>query len=107
LVNVKEVEIMRLFKLCGDYVEPLSFRVPRTRMEFFQDDIYSQTRKLDQAAETGAEWFSGVTKEPTLISLKPSDMKPLSEAPTEKKVQKYVFDNQQQDEELTKDKVKK
>jgi len=96
---------MRMFKLCNDYAEPISFRVPRTRMEFFQDDIYSETRKLDTPSETGSEWLSGVSKDPVMISLRPQDMKKLSEAPTEKKVQKYVFEEQKQDDEFNKDKM--
>jgi len=66
-------------------------------MELFQDDIFPPTKKVE-ATLNAEEWFSGKNKDPETISLKPSDMKNLSEAPVEQKVQKYSTQ-----EELEKD----
>lgn len=38
--DVKEVEIARFFKLCTDHIEPLSFRVPRTRVCVINIDFF-------------------------------------------------------------------
>jgi len=95
--NVRECEIGRFLKLAPEYVESLSFKVPRTRMELFQDDIFPPTKKVE-ATLNAEEWFGGKNKDPVTISLRPSDMKTLSEAPVEQKVQKYSTQ-----EELEKD----
>jgi len=106
-VDVRNVEIAHFFKLCGDYVEPLSFRVPRTRMEFFQDDVFPLTVDTQKPALSSSEWFSGTTKDPIMINLRPSDMPVLSENPLDRKVQKYVFESEQikSDSGLTKEKM--
>ena len=134
-MNVREVEVLRMLKLCNDYVEPISFRVPRVRvsecditlkknflkknnflksfviclfvllhqMEYFQDDIYGMTRQTAAPTMTSSEWLAGTNKgsfqtqffsvtsqlfffgckDPVMVSLRPSDMKLLSEAPQE------------------------
>lgn len=66
-------------------------------MEFFQDDIFVDTRKPEPST-TSSEWFSGVTREPSLISLRPEGMPLLSQAPVEEKVQKYSFDPNREEE---------
>jgi hypothetical protein len=106
MCNVKDCEIMRFIKLCGDYAEPLYFRVPRTRMEYFQDDLYPPTRRPDQPVLTNKEWLAGTYRAPTLVSLKPEGMTPLSEATIEKKEKKYDFNEERQkkDSEFNKDK---
>jgi len=105
-VNVKECEIDTFLKLCGDYVEPLHFYVPRTRMEFFQDDLYPPTKKINEPTTTSDEWFRGVTKEPSSISMQPSGMTKLSDAPVEKKEKKYDFkeEREKDDSQFTKEK---
>lgn len=60
--------------------------VPRTRTEFFQDDIFSQTRAL-KAAFSSDEWLAGATRDPPLESLRPEGMPLLSEAPAVEKKQ--------------------
>ena len=74
------VEMVRLFGSPPSTVERIAFCVPRTRMEYFQDDIYPPTR----AAEPGlaaADWLAGGNTEPRTVSLQPPDMTPLSDAP--------------------------
>ncbi|GAM23974.1 hypothetical protein SAMD00019534_071490 [Acytostelium subglobosum LB1] len=80
LLNVKKCEIARFFKVSDTTVEPLQFTVPRNRLEFFQDDIYTPTR-VNTPTMTAEQWFGGASEEPQRVSLCPSDMTPLSTAP--------------------------
>jgi coronin-7 len=80
ICDVKNVEFMRTFKLSKDTVEVINFFVPRTRKEFFQDDVFPPTNSGEAVLDSSA-WFSGQNKEPKLISLQPAGMKKLSEAP--------------------------
>eukprot|EP01121_Diplochlamys_sp_Union-15-3_P016864 TRINITY_DN581_c0_g1_i1.p1 TRINITY_DN581_c0_g1~~TRINITY_DN581_c0_g1_i1.p1 ORF type:complete len:921 (-),score=175.71 TRINITY_DN581_c0_g1_i1:31-2793(-) len=92
-VNVRDVEIIRVLKLTKETVEPIQFIVPRQRKEFFQDDVYPLTRAQEPVV-TSTEWLSGANKEPKLVSLCPTDMKPLSEAPKlVRKIKKYVAED--------------
>lgn len=43
MVDVKAVEINRMMKCTKSDIYPISFSIPRTRMEFFQDDLYPPT----------------------------------------------------------------
>jgi hypothetical protein len=80
-VDVRQVEIRRFLKLTTDGIAPISVIVPRNRPEFFQDDIFPPTR-APQASATCEQWWSGAAKlTPKLVSLKPADMTPLSDAP--------------------------
>lgn len=88
-VNVRNVEIMKVYKLALDKIVPISFTVPRVRKEFFQDDIFPDTIS-DAPTLTSESWFSGETKAPLLKSLQPSDMKKLSEAPKQENVRRRV-----------------
>jgi len=76
------MRILRVSKsgVSGHCIEPIQVTVPRTRMEFFQDDVYPATRSNVPALQS-EEWFSGQTKLPELVSLQPQGMKKLSEAP--------------------------
>lgn len=88
--DVKQVEIARFLKVSDTVAEPIQCTVPRTRTEFFQDDVYSPTRSL---APTYAadEWLAGAKRNPTLESLRPEGMGLLSEAPAvEKKAPSFL-----------------
>lgn len=90
-VNLKENEVMRAFKTVNDnYIEPVSFIVPR-RAETFQDDIYPPTTGLKPALGSGA-WFDGKTDLPPKLDMEslyegagvkevPSDYKPKAPEP--------------------------
>jgi len=93
-VNVKKVEIASMLKLTTKNVQPLSFTVPRTRKEFFQDDVFPPCPS-DKPVLTADEWFSGKDAERPLMSLKPADMTNLSEAPAIERESKYDFDAEQ------------
>jgi coronin-1B/1C/6 len=66
-VDVSSCEVASILKVTNDTVEPIHFCVPR-KSEMFQDDIYPPTPGPDPAL-SAAEWLSGQTKEPILISL--------------------------------------
>ncbi|EWC47000.1 coronin-like protein crn1 [Drechslerella stenobrocha 248] len=68
-VDVKENEVMRAYKTVNDnYIEPISFIVPR-RAETFQDDIYPDTTN-GQPGLTADEWFGGKDALPLKFSLR-------------------------------------
>lgn len=85
-VNVHENEVMRAFKTVNDqYIEPISFTVPR-RAETFQSDIYPPTTGAKPGV-SAKEWLSGKTELPPKIDLEsvyegnapvevPADFKP-------------------------------
>ena len=54
----------------------LIFIVNYFQSEYFQDDIFPDTRVLWEPCLTSAEWFSGLDTQPKLVSLRPDDMKP-------------------------------
>lgn len=67
-VNVKEHEVVRVFKSVRDNaIEPISFIVPR-RAETFQDDIYPPAY-AGVASLTAAEWIAGKNAVPKVVSL--------------------------------------
>lgn len=89
--NVRDVEICRMLKLTVDTVIPISFTVPRTKKEFFQDDIFPLSWD-EKAVMTSDEWFGGQAKKRRMVSLKPEGMELLSNAPAVERVAKYKFD---------------
>jgi len=68
-VDTSTCEIARLLKLTASAVEPISFNVPR-KSDIFQDDLYPPTFSGEPSLSS-AEWFSGKTAEPKLVSLSP------------------------------------
>ena len=60
------------------------------QMEYFQDDVLPDVRLSWEPCLTAEEWLDGSNATQVFISLKPSDMKSLSEAPKEApKAMKY------------------
>lgn len=88
--DVREVEILRAFRLCNSSLEPVGFRVPRVKKEFFQDDLFPPTRVTWEPALSAAEWLSGKDKQQRTINLCPAGMTPVSLAPKEAPSKKYV-----------------
>ncbi|KAM9843793.1 coronin-7-like isoform 2-T2 [Aulostomus maculatus] len=88
--NVREVEVAAGLMLTKTAIEPVVFRVPRVKKEFFQDDVYPDTAVCWEAALTSSAWLSGSNGQHRKISLKPDDMTPVSEAPKEAPVRKYM-----------------
>ncbi|KAK9535091.1 hypothetical protein VZT92_007493 [Zoarces viviparus] len=88
--NVRDVEIAVGLIITKTAIEPVAFRVPRVKKEFFQDDVYPDTAVCWEPALTASAWLSGSNGQHKKISLKPKDMTPVSEAPKEAPVRKYL-----------------
>uniref|UniRef100_A0A8C2XEG1 Coronin n=1 Tax=Cyclopterus lumpus TaxID=8103 RepID=A0A8C2XEG1_CYCLU len=88
--NVRDVEIAVGLMLTKAAIEPVAFKVPRVKKEFFQDDVYTDTAVCWEPALTASAWLSGSNGQHKKISLKPKDMTPVSEAPKEAPVRKYL-----------------
>ncbi|CAK8684356.1 unnamed protein product [Clavelina lepadiformis] len=99
----RQVEFARAWRLSKTSLEPISFKVPRVKMEYFQDDLFPDTRETGAPTMTADGWLSGKNMLPRLISLKPAGMKPLSQAPKEepkeRKYESYNPDTYKTDEE--------
>ncbi|KAJ1678085.1 Coronin-like protein crn1, partial [Spiromyces aspiralis] len=67
-VDVGACEIQRLYKVTNNYIEPISFRVPR-KSDTFQEDVFPDTL-APQPALTSEEYFNGETKDPIMLSMK-------------------------------------
>lgn len=88
--NVRDVEIAVALMLTKTTIEPVAFKVPRVKKEFFQDDVYPDTAVSWEPVLSAAQWLSGSNGQHRKISLKPNDMTLLSEAPKEAPVRKYL-----------------
>lgn len=67
-VNTHANEVMRAYKTVNDqYIEPISFIVPR-RAEAFQDDIYPPATGMKPAMTSG-EWLEGKTAQPPKVDM--------------------------------------
>uniref|UniRef100_A0A8C2KTT5 Coronin n=1 Tax=Cyprinus carpio TaxID=7962 RepID=A0A8C2KTT5_CYPCA len=88
--DVRDVEVARAIRLGKSTIEPVAFRVPRVKKEFFQDDVFPETAVWWEASLTAAAWLSGSNGQHRKISLQPKDMTPVSEAPKEVPVRKYL-----------------
>lgn len=88
--NILDVEIAVALMLTKTTIEPVAFKVPRVKKEFFQDDVYPDTSICWEPALTAAAWLSGSDGQHKTMSLKPKDMIPVSEAPKEAPVKKYM-----------------
>ncbi|CAI5791795.1 coronin-7-like isoform X1 [Podarcis lilfordi] len=88
--DVREVEIARALRLRQTSIEPVAFRVPRVKKEFFQDDLYPPTEVRWEPALSAAAWLGGSDGQHRKVSLRPKDMTPVSEAPKEAPSRKYV-----------------
>jgi coronin-1B/1C/6 len=82
-VNMHENEVMRAYKTVNDnYIEPISFIVPR-RSETFQEDIYPPTTGLKPGV-SAKEWFDGEEGLPPKVSMESLfDGEGMKEVPTE------------------------
>jgi len=65
--DVNTNEIVKLFRVVGTKLEPLSFKVPR-KSDLFQEDIFPDCRS-DEPALTSEQWFAGENGKPKTKSL--------------------------------------
>ncbi|KAK6173712.1 hypothetical protein SNE40_017118 [Patella caerulea] len=78
---IKDVEFARAWRLTKTTIEPVTFTIPRVKKEYFQDDLFPDTKVTWEPVLTCSEWISGQDGVQRTMSLQPTDMKPLSEAP--------------------------
>jgi len=83
MLDVRKVEFAKAARLTKSSIELVSFTLPRVKVEYFQDDIFPDTRISWQPTLASAEWLNGDMSEVKKMSLKPNDMIKLSEAPKE------------------------
>ncbi|KAK4053254.1 hypothetical protein OIO90_004028 [Microbotryomycetes sp. JL221] len=79
--DIKGIEIISSYRLTQSTIERVSFTVPRAKAEYFQDDIFVPTRDVETPSLSANEWIQGKNEPLKLVELRPSDMKPLSQAP--------------------------
>ncbi|CAH1716526.1 unnamed protein product [Chironomus riparius] len=86
--DVASVEFAKCYRLTNNSIEPLSFTVPRIKIDYFQDDLFPPTRMVWNPTMTSTEWFEQNDKPAVKVSLKPKDMEPLSSLsrPNESKI---------------------
>lgn len=104
LLDVSGCEIARFLKVTDTTVEPIQMTVPRTRMEFFQDDIYPSTRAI-KPSFTAEQWVNGAVADPHLESLQPPGTTPLSQAPAVDKKASKIFTSNVVDNTPSKEQV--
>ncbi|XP_077411696.1 coronin-7-like isoform X4 [Vanacampus margaritifer] len=88
--KVREVEVAAAVMLTKTSVEPVVFKVPRVKKEFFQDDLYPDTLLCWEPALSASAWLNKADGQHRKISMRPADMAPVSEAPKEAPVKKYM-----------------
>lgn len=76
LCDVKCAEVLKGVRLTKSSVEQFSVRVPRTRLEYFQDDIYPDTLVHWESALVANEWLEGKNSCQPRVNLQPPGMKP-------------------------------
>ncbi|XP_072798691.1 coronin-7 isoform X2 [Vicugna pacos] len=81
--EVQEVEFARCLRLRQTSLEPVAFRLPRVRKEFFQDDVFPDTAVSWEPVLSAEAWLGGANGQPRLLSLQPPSMTPVSQAPRE------------------------
>jgi len=65
--DVNTNEIVKLFRVQGVKLEPLSFKVPR-KSDLFQEDIFPDCRS-DEPSLNSEQWFGGANSKPKTKSL--------------------------------------
>ncbi|KAG0257166.1 Coronin-7 [Actinomortierella ambigua] len=81
--NVREVELMRMYRLTYNSVEVIQVTVPRNKKEYFQDELFPDTIDVEQPSLDAATFFASSSSSGTVpaaprIALCPPDMEPLS-----------------------------
>lgn len=69
------MEIVVGLRLTPNTVEQFTFEVPRTRLNYFQDDIYPSTLCVEESALTAGQWLQGENGQQRFLNLKPPNMK--------------------------------
>lgn len=75
LCDVKHAEVLKGVRLTKSSVEQFSVRVPRTKLEYFQDDIYPDTLVHWESVLAAKDWLEGKNNCQPRVSLQPPGMK--------------------------------
>ena len=75
MCDVAKVEIEVGLRLTADSIEQFIFQVPRTRLNYFQDDIYPDTLCVEESPLTAQQWLQNENGKQKTCSLKPPSMK--------------------------------
>lgn len=75
LCDVAKVEITCGMRLTKNSLEGFTFKVPRTRITYFQDDIYPDTLCVEESSLSAEMWLQGENLIQETCSLKPPNMK--------------------------------
>ncbi|XP_052051806.1 coronin-7 [Apodemus sylvaticus] len=86
--DIPDVEFARCLRLRQTSLEPVAFRLPRVRKEFFQDDVFPDTAVTWEPVLSAKAWFEGANGQSRLLSLQPPGMTPVSQAPREAPVRR-------------------
>lgn len=78
--DVASVEFAKALRLTNNSIEPLSFTVPRIKLDLFQDDLFPATKVTWEPSVSANEWFSGAQRPVKRISLRPPGMDSLSDS---------------------------
>ena len=70
------MEIASGMRLTKSAVEGFAFQVPRTRLTYFQDDLYPDTLCVEEPSLSAQQWLQGENAFQTTCSMKPATMKP-------------------------------
>eukprot|EP01104_Vermistella_antarctica_P006127 TRINITY_DN1685_c2_g2_i1.p1 TRINITY_DN1685_c2_g2~~TRINITY_DN1685_c2_g2_i1.p1 ORF type:complete len:976 (-),score=325.29 TRINITY_DN1685_c2_g2_i1:639-3518(-) len=90
--NVAKPELMRMLKLTPKgAIIPITFTVPRTRTEFFQDDLFPPVDDTATTSISPSSFFAGQNAAPNSLNLCPAGMTNLSDAPVIVREKKYSF----------------
>ena len=75
--DARKVEIARGVRLTTSTVHQFTIKVPRTRLEYFQDDLYPLTAVTWEPVMSAQEWFDrGQPRDRATVDMRPADMKP-------------------------------
>ncbi|XP_046394755.1 coronin-7 isoform X5 [Ischnura elegans] len=77
--DIQGVEFAKALRLTNNTIEPISFTVPRLKVDYFQDDLFPPTKVTWSPTLTSEEWFRGLNRQPKRINLKPEGMENLSD----------------------------
>lgn len=75
LCDVTKVEVAVGLRLTNNAIEMFTFQVPRTRLNYFQDDIYPNTLCVEESSLTAKQWLQGENGQQRTCSLQPANMK--------------------------------
>ena len=81
-LNIMRVEVSAALRLTDTTVEQISFRIPRSKTDYFQDDIFTAVPDIECRQQTTESWINSEEYIFPTLSLRSPNVQLLSEAPT-------------------------